>query len=166
MDTAEQDMADAVHECQLAAYDAYREELETQMVQRANDLKTIKELLEAEEVPGKGKAGSRCEKAPSNGTWRPARGETTCDEGLCCGAARVWMDAGANADGEAVANAGWRTIETCQLATATAYDYQPPRAPMQTAMPDTVSVDFMCIEGAHKLAAAASAVAAAVYMLA
>jgi len=37
---------------------------------------------------------------------------------------------------------------------------------MAVAMPATVSVDFTCIEGAKKLAAAASAVAAAVYMLA
>jgi hypothetical protein len=37
---------------------------------------------------------------------------------------------------------------------------------MATTMPTKVSVDFACIEGAHKLAAAASAVAAAVYMLA
>lgn len=32
---------------------------------------------------------------------------------LCCGASRVWMDAGTNADGVAVENAMWRTIETC-----------------------------------------------------
>jgi hypothetical protein len=37
---------------------------------------------------------------------------------------------------------------------------------MATTCPATDSVPFMCIEGAHKLAAAASAVAAAVYMLA
>jgi hypothetical protein len=37
---------------------------------------------------------------------------------------------------------------------------------MATTWPATDSVPFMCIEGAHKLAAAASAVAAAVYMLA
>jgi hypothetical protein len=37
---------------------------------------------------------------------------------------------------------------------------------MAITMPDKVSVNFTCIEGAKKLAAAASAVAAAVYMLA
>lgn len=111
-------------------------------------------------MPAPGTAGARCEKALSNGTWRPARGEQACDEGLCCGAARVWMTSGATAD------AAWRTIETCQLETVTSYDYQGPRAPMATTMPTKVSVDFACIEGAHKLAAAASAVAAAVYMLA
>jgi len=62
--------------------------------------------------------------------------------------------------------AAWMTIETCQSIEATTYDYRPPRAPMATTWPDTESVAFMCIEGAHKLAAAASAVAAAVYMLA
>jgi len=64
------------------------------------------------------------------------------------------------------ANAAWRTIETCQLETADSYSYQPPRAPMATTMPATESANFTCIEGAKKLAAAASAVAAAVYMLA
>jgi hypothetical protein len=79
---------------------------------------------------------------------------------LCCGAARVWMNSGEEED------AGWRTIETCQMATASTYDYQPPRAPMATSMPAKESVAFTCIEGAKKLAAAASAAAAAVYMLA
>lgn len=37
---------------------------------------------------------------------------------------------------------------------------------MATTMPNTESVDFTCIDGAKKLAAAASALAAAVYMLA
>merc|ERR1712039_376763 len=151
----------AVLACQIKAYDAYRTTLEAEMVQRAEDLKTIKALLEKELVePTPGTAGARCEKALSNGTYRPARGETTCAEGLCCGAARVWMESGTEAD------AAWRTIETCQLETDTTYMYQPPRAPMATTMPDKISVDFVCIEGAKKLAAAASAVAAAVYMLA
>jgi hypothetical protein len=101
-------------------------------VQRLEDLATIKALLEAQTVPAPGTAGARCEKALSNGTWRPARGEQACDEGLCCGAARVWMTSGATAD------AAWRTIETCQLETVTSYDYQGPRAPMATTMPATV----------------------------
>jgi len=133
------------------------------MVQRAADLKTIKALVESQETPAPGSAGARCEKALSNGTGRPKRGDMTCggeESGLCCGAARVWMDSGEEA------NAGWRTIETCQSIEAATYDYQPPRAPMATTMPATVSVPFTCIEGAKKLAAAASAVAAAVYMLA
>jgi len=161
LDAAEKAKDAAVLACQIAAYDKYRTALEAEMVQRAEDLKTIKALLETELVePAPGTAGARCEKALSNGTYRPARGETTCAEGLCCGAARVWMESGTTAD------AGWRTLETCQLETDTSYMYQPPRAPMATASPQRVSVDFACIEGAKKLAAAASAVAAAVYMLA
>lgn len=161
LDAAEKAKDAAVLACQIAAYDRYRTTLEAEMVQRAEDLKTIKALLETELVePAPGTAGARCEKALSNGTYRPARGETTCAQGLCCGAARVWMESGTTAD------AGWRTIETCQLLDATSYSYQPPRAPMATTSPQKISVDFACIEGAKKLAAAASAVAAAVYMLA
>jgi hypothetical protein len=37
---------------------------------------------------------------------------------------------------------------------------------MAVQMPTTIEASFTCIEGAKKLAAAASAVAAAVYMLA
>lgn len=153
----------AILNCQIAAYDKYRTTLEGEMVQRIADLKTIQGLIEAAIAarPAPGTAGARCEKALSNGTKRPQRGEQTCDEGLCCGAARVWMSAG-----DGVADAAWRTIETCQDSTASNYDYQPARAPMATTAPSTVSVPFTCIEGAKKLAAAASAVAAAVYMLA
>jgi len=160
--TNAQDALDAaVLACQIKAYDAYRTTLEEALVQRADDLKAIKALMATElKVPAPGTAGARCEKALSNGTYRPARGEMTCAEGLCCGAARVWMEAGTTAD------AAWRTVETCQSAEATTYSFQPPRAPMATTMPSKVDVDFVCIEGAKKLAAAASAVAAAVYMLA
>jgi hypothetical protein len=148
--------------CRIDAYDAYRTTLEEEMVQRNADLKTIKALVEAQLArPDPGTAGARCEKALSNGTFRPARTEVDCGgEGTCCGAARVWMDSGSTAD------AGWRTIETCGTTEQATYDYQPPRAPMATTMPATLSVPFTCIEGAKKLAAAASAVAAAVYMLA
>merc|ERR1712072_758937 len=64
----------------------------------ATDLKTIKALIAAEVTPAPGTAGARCEKALSNGTYRPARGEKTCAEGLCCGAARVWMESGVTGD--------------------------------------------------------------------
>lgn len=37
---------------------------------------------------------------------------------------------------------------------------------MATGAPATIALDFKCIEGAKKLAAAASALATAVYMLA
>merc|ERR1712151_1490052 len=72
--------------------------------QREDDLDEILALVtEAEEdAPAAGAAGSRCEKALSNGTFRPQRGETTCNEGLCCGAARI-------PQGNVM-----MTIETCQ----------------------------------------------------
>jgi len=134
------------------------------MRQRAADLVTIKALVKANEAsrPAPGTIGARCEKSLSNGTWRPARGELTCgSEENCCGASRIWMSVGAG-----VADAAWRTIETCQTIETTSYSYQPPRAPMATTMPTPVAAGFTCIEGAKTLAAAASAVASAVYMLA
>lgn len=163
-DNAKQARMDAVAACQVAAYDTFRETLLNEMNQREADLLTIKNLLiDAEEnKPALGAAGSRCEKAISNGTYRPrmAQGrEMVCDEGLCCGASRVWMGSGTS-DGVA-----WMTVETCQDETATLYAYQPPREPMATTMPPPVEVRFTCIEGAKKLAAAASA-AVALYMLA
>jgi hypothetical protein len=153
--------------CQVKSYDAFRTTLENAMIDRAQKLEEIRKLVEAEEeaAPKKGQAGSRCEKALSNGTWRPKRTLNACDEGLCCGSARVWMEAGDGAQ-----DAAWRTIETCQETNEEGnpmtYAYQPPRPPMATEMPAKIVVPFMCIEGAKKLAAAASAVAAAVYMLA
>lgn len=79
------------------------------MVQRGKDLIAIKKLITAEltrAVPGD--EGARCEKAPSNGDWRPDREEeVVCVTGLCCGAARIWYKSGTTKD------AAWRTIETC-----------------------------------------------------
>lgn len=133
------------------------------MISRNADLVTIKALIETElSKPAPGTIGARCEKALSNGTQRPGRVDAiTCGEGNCCGAARVWMAAGPG-----TANAMWRTIETCQLATDTSFNYQPARSPLATSMPGKETVTFTCIEGAKKLAAAASAAAAALYMLA
>lgn len=161
-DEAQDAEADAVHACEIAAYDVYRETLENQMTERAANLKKIKELLDAYEEPAPGTLGARCEKALSNGTFRAKRDtEMMCGEGNCCGAARVWMSAGASQ-----ADAGWMTIETCQPLATTEFDYVRERRPMEVDWPEPVKVPFTCIEGAHKLAAAASAVAAAVYMLA
>jgi hypothetical protein len=85
----------AVEACQEAAYDTFRSTLLTEMTQRATDLETIKALLADQEAnkPAMGAAGARCEKAISNGTYRPRMSqgrEMVCDEGLCCGAARIW----------------------------------------------------------------------------
>lgn len=105
----------AMTQCELAAYDTYRKALVSDMQDRADDLATIKALLEGQTKPALGAAGSRCEKALSNGTFRPrmAQGrEMPCDEDLCCGAARVWETAGTTP------NAMWKTIETCQPLSA------------------------------------------------
>jgi len=163
--TAQEALDAAVTACQVAQFDKYRESLEDAMVKRNADLAKIKALIKAaaDAKPAAGTAGARCEKALSNGTWRPKRGEETCAEGLCCGASRVWMDAGA---GTGSVNAAWRTVETCQSEEAQNYMYQPMRGPMAIEMPAKVEVSFTCIQGAKTLAAAASAVAAAVYMLA
>lgn len=56
---------------------------------RKEDIKAIVALLDARKKKVKGAAGWRCEKAISNGTFRPARGEKTCATGLCCGAAKI-----------------------------------------------------------------------------
>lgn len=156
VDDAVADHLAAIVACKVENYDAYTETLQLAQQAREDDLDDILALVtEAEEdAPEAGAAGSRCEKALSNGTFRPQRGETTCNEGLCCGAARIDV-------GEAV-----MTIETCQGVDTTTYSYVPARAPMATEAPAAEVVDFVCIEGAKKLAAAASALATAVYMLA
>jgi len=132
------------------------------MIKRGNDLATIKGLITTELTrPVTGDEGSRCEKALSNGTWRPDRAEESiCVKDLCCGAARIWYASGATKD------AAWRTIESCQPKGASKYKYQPPRAPMDITMPTKVEVNFKCIEGAQRLAVAATAMAAAAFMLA
>jgi len=147
----------AIVECKVENYNLYKDALDSAVGERATDLKTILALVtKAEEAaPARGAAGARCEKALSNGTFRPARGDTTCNEGLCCGAAQI-------PDSKNVV----MTIETCQAVGTTSYDYAPARAPMATKAPAAKSYDFVCIEGAKKLAAAASALATAVYMLA
>lgn len=151
---AQADELAEIVKCKAAKYDKYTRTLDEALTQRNVDLATIEKLLDDNKPAARGKENSRCEKAMSNGTFRPARGETTCDEGLCCGAARI-------PDGNIM-----MTIETCQKEDATTYNYRPPRAPMATTMPDTKPYDFTCIQGAQKLAAAASALATAVYMLA
>lgn len=154
-------LADATLACQVAAYDKYRETLDTAIGTRDANLAKIKTYLEGQTTPTEG-IGARCEKAISNGTMRPKRADSPkiCGEGNCCGAARIWMMSGVTAE------ASWRTIETCAVLGTTKYNYVAPRKPMDLKNPDAVSVDFACIEGAKTLAAAASAIAAAVYMLA
>lgn len=142
--------------CQGIEYDKFDTGLKKRIQLRAAKLADIVTLLDKAitDAPKKGKKGWRCEKALSNGTFRPKRGEKTCDTGLCCGA-------GKQIEGNLVI-----TVETCQTAADKKYNYQPPRAPLATAPPKVVSVDFACIDGAKKLAAAASALAAGLYMMA
>jgi hypothetical protein len=56
-------------------------------------------------------------------------------------------------------------IETCQPLETETWSYEPPRLPMQVVQGAGEDVAFKCIEGAQKLAAAASAMLA-MYMLA
>lgn len=152
-------------DCKIAQYDLYHASLQKREKARADDLAKIKKLLadNAAAAPARGAAGARCEKALSNGTFRPARSATTCTapEGkiACCGASRIPIPG-------AEAGAGWMTVETCGNTEQKKYAYTPPRKPMETENPKAVEYDFTCIQGARKLAAAASALAAAVYMLA
>jgi len=112
----------AVVACKEAEFDKYKKTLATAEATRAANLKTIEGLVAKAkaDAPARGKAGARCEKALSNGTMRPKRGEGTCDTGLCCGAAKIPL-------GKAM-----MTIETCQTKETKKYSYAPPRAPMQT----------------------------------
>jgi hypothetical protein len=121
---------------------------------RKEKIAKIVKLLDDRVAPKKGAAGWRCEKALSNGTFRPARNEKTCADGLCCGAAKLKT-------GNLV-----MTIETCQTKTATKYEYTKPRSPLAVAWTKVPDVPFACISGAQKLVSAASALAAAVYMMA
>jgi hypothetical protein len=147
--------------CRSAAFDDYSRTLAAAEATRAQALDAVEDFL-AEQLAAKPAAkaqGARCEKALSNGTFRPARTDA-CDENLCCGAARVPQ--------EGSLSETWLTIETCGPAdgTQTTWSWTPPRAPLADAAPAGVSVAWTCIEGAQKLAAAASAAAAALYMLA
>jgi len=150
-------------ECKVAQYDLYHAALKKRETTRTEDLEKIKKLLADTVAPARGAAGARCEKALSNGTFRPARSATTCTAAAgkvaCCGAARIPISG-------TDAGAGWMTVETCGTADQKKYSYTPPRKPMETTNPTAVDYDFTCIQGARKLAAAASALAAAVYMLA
>jgi len=155
----EVDAATALHlaaivTCKETEFDKYAATLAAAEATRATNISTIQALVDGATKPTAGSAGARCEKAMSNGTFRPRRDEATCAEGLCCGAAKIPV-------GKAV-----MIIETCQAKDAATYSYAPPRAPMALAMPTGTDYPFTCIQGAQKLAAAASALAAAVYMLA
>jgi len=165
--------ADAIQACERAMFLSYKENLATAISNRADTLEKIKAELDKVAPParGSGVAGARCEKALSNGTFRPVRQSGAaddivinsggCGKDLCCGAAVVPQAADATGGG------AWQTIETCQAVDTKTYSYQPARAAaLETTLPDPKTYTWTCIEGAQKLAAAASALAAAVYVLA
>lgn len=153
----------AITACEALAYDAYAAALVTAKDDRAAKIAKIEKLIDTAEeaAPAAKAADSRCELAPSNGTMRPGRFQGAenyvCAAELCCGAAVVPMP------GQATTT---MTVETCQPVAAETYAWRPPRAPLATEWPEKISVPFACIDGAKKLAAAVSALAATVYMLA
>jgi hypothetical protein len=153
----------AITACEAAAYDAYAAALAVAKDERAAKIAKIEKLIDTAEeaAPAPKAAGSRCELAPSNGTMRPGRFQGAenyvCAAELCCGAAVVPMP------GQATTT---MTVETCQPLATETYEWTPPRAPLATDWPAPVPAPFACIDGAKKLAAAVSALAATVYMLA
>lgn len=154
---AQKDLAEAVSACEAALYDTWAQTLITDTEARDAALQDVEDFLDAQTPPARGAVGARCEKALSNGTFRPARGEDACAEDLCCAAARI------------PTGNGWRTVETCQTAVGENLTMQwvaLPRVPLADSLPAAESFSYTCIQGAQKLAAAATAAAAAVYMLA
>lgn len=75
--------------CEASQYNVYMKTMSDAVSARKEAIKNIVALLDARAKPAKGAAGWRCEKSLSNGTFRPARGEKTCGDGLCCGAAKI-----------------------------------------------------------------------------
>jgi len=80
-------------ECQAEQYNAYRDTMNKAIKTRATDIAFIVKILDDRVPAKKGLANWRCEKAMSNGTFRPMRNEKTCAAEFCCGAAKVVPDA-------------------------------------------------------------------------
>lgn len=120
-------LAEKIQACEVAKFKTYSTELQTAVQKRVDDLAAIRTMLDGIAVPARGAAGARCEKAFSNGTFRPARTNASgaedktymltggCGENLCCGAAVVVPDSASQAV---------MTIETCQPTEGTVnYNY-------------------------------------------
>lgn len=141
--------------CREEKYDDYKKTLRDAEKDRTDALDKIKKLMADNAAktpaPGSGKEGARCEKARSNGDGRQ---RTKCGENLCCGAAK------GNVAGAVM------TIETCQKTDATEYTYIPPRDPMAIEDKTGVKWTFACIDGAARVAAAATALATSAYLMA
>ena len=166
-------VAAALTKCKNTKYDAYKATLSTAVADRNKKLASIKTLLETKDKAkvAAGATGARCNKGLTQGNGA-ARGAKPCTaETDCCGAAKGPVLA-------ATAAGYWKdaptmTIETCQPKANKTYKYAPPRAPMQDTDPAAAANastqqdwPFVCIGGASKLAAAASALATAAYMMA
>lgn len=144
----------ATEKCKGLKYDAYRQAVGSQTVDRKNALQAIEALIDAEVPKKHGATGGRCEKPQSNGDHL-RRGGCAADTD-CCGAATGRPHGAA---GPLV------TVEVCQSKEASTWNYVAPRAPMMTTRPAPVEWPFVCIGGASKLAGAAAAVLASVYMM-
>jgi len=166
-------VAKALTTCKNTKYDAYKATLSTAVADRNKKLASIKVLLDTKDKAkvAAGATGARCNKGLSQGNGS-ARGAKPCTaETDCCGAAKGPV-LGATAKGY-WKDAPVMTIETCQPKANKTYKYAPPRAPMQVTDPAAAANaatqqdwPFVCIGGASKLAAAASALATAAYMMA
>ena len=151
----------AVTKCMNTKYESYKTTMSQAVAQQKTDIQTIKALLDAKVTPAAGATGARCEKGLSQGNGRAARAQPCTAETDCCGAAK----------GPVVPVATWAdaplmTIEICQASSAKTYSYVAPRAPMATTEPAGTDWPFACIDGASKLAAAATALATTAYMMA
>jgi hypothetical protein len=166
-------LAKALTLCKNTKYDAYKVTLSTAVSDRKKKLATIKTLLETKDTAkvAAGATGARCNKGLSQGNGKARAAKPCTAETDCCGAAKgPTLAAGAAGYW---ADAPVMTIETCQPKANKTYKYAPPRAPMQTTDPAAAANaatqqdwPFVCIGGASKLAAAASALATAAYMMA
>lgn len=148
-------MAAAKTACYETKYDAYRNDVASKESARAASLKAIEKLLDARTPVAHGATGGRCEKPMSNGDHL-RRGKCAADSD-CCGAAT------GKPHGE---NGPLVTMEVCLDKTAEKYMWVGPRAPMAEKFPDPKAWPFVCIDGAAKLAGAASAVLASAYLMA
>jgi hypothetical protein len=166
-------VAKALTTCKNTKYDAYKATLSTAVADRNKKLASIKTLLDTKDKAkvAAGATGARCNKGLTQGNGAARAAKPCTAETDCCGAAKGPVLA-------TTAKGYWKdapvmTIETCQPKANKTYKYAPPRAPMQDTDPAAAANaatqqdwPFVCIGGASKLAAAASALATAAYMMA
>lgn len=146
--------------CKEQRFDQYDLALTAAAAAREEQLRLIEVEVQAglDGRPQRGQEGARCEKAMSNGTFRPARGQAagTCAEGLCCGAQRIQVEGGQ----------ALMTVETCRPEAATEAPWRAPRGPMDLQAPAAVTYPWTCIQGARPLLAGGAAALASLWLLA